>query len=77
MKTNPNDLATGVGYTEIYPQQYGLIGLTKRELFSAMAMQGLCASSVDAWPAGETLAIKALKCADALIAELNKEVKDV
>ena len=46
-------------------------GITKRELFAAMAMQGLLASSVDGlWPA---FAESAVRAADALLAELSRE----
>ncbi|GAB6121106.1 hypothetical protein [Dysgonomonas termitidis] len=46
-------------------------GLTKRELFAAMAMQGILADPEvsDAIKASSF----AVKCADALINELNKE----
>lgn len=43
-------------------------GLTKRELFAAMAMQGL---ATDEFPEG--CATSAVKYADALLAELAKE----
>lgn len=46
------------------------IGLTKRELFAAMAMQGLITSDQD-WLADE-VAIKAAGVSDALLAELSK-----
>lgn len=45
--------------------------LTKRELFAAMAMQGLLASPVEATV--QSFAEASVKTADALIAELNKE----
>lgn len=47
------------------------LGLTKREQFAMAAMQGLLSSSVD----GQSLrgmAMVAIKCADALLAELDK-----
>lgn len=47
-------------------------GLTKRELFAAMAMQGLLTSGVDK-NAAHINAIYAVQHADALITELNKE----
>lgn len=50
-------------------------GLTKRELFAAMAMQGICADP-EAHKDEQTapgIAIGAVKCADALLAELAKE----
>lgn len=55
--------------------QLGLLrqGLTRRELFAAMAMQGLCANS------GfnrKTIEEESIDCADALIAELAKEPDD-
>lgn len=48
-------------------------GLTKRELFAAMAMQGLLASwgNHDVTDSGD-LASDAVRAADALIAELSK-----
>lgn len=48
-----------------------LFALTKRELFAAMAMQGVCANPIhDA--ASDTIAAAAVLLADALIAELEK-----
>jgi hypothetical protein len=47
------------------------LGLTKRELFAAMMMQGLMASDMDGlWP---TFAHGAVQAADALLAELAKD----
>jgi hypothetical protein len=48
-------------------------GLTKREYFSAMAMQGILAKAV---LVHDSIAELAVKNADALIEELNKESKD-
>ncbi|WP_369913928.1 hypothetical protein AB8810_12940 [Xanthomonas sp. NCPPB 3005] len=48
-------------------------GLTKRELFSAMAMQGLSASDRYADSPSELIARYAVAQADALLAELAKE----
>lgn len=46
-------------------------GVTKRELFAAMMMQGLMASDMDGlWP---TFAHGAVQAADALLAELEKD----
>lgn len=53
---------------------YESSGLTKRELFAAMAMQGLLTSGVDK-NAAHINAIYAVQHADALINELNKEEK--
>lgn len=47
-------------------------GLTKRELFAAMAMQGMLANGVDRH-AAHTNAIYAVQHADALINELNNK----
>ena len=49
-------------------------GLTKRELFAAMAMQGYCSNS-EFIINPTAAAITAIQTADALIAELNKEVQ--
>ncbi len=52
-------------YAEPYP------GLTRRELFAAMAMQGML-SSPNPYVRGDELAQTALYYTDALIAELDK-----
>ncbi len=52
-------------------QEYGL---TKREYFAAMAMQGFLSScSSESVPDAEMIAIESVKYADALINELNKK----
>ena len=64
--TNPNDpVKQPVWFCE---------GLSKREYFAAMAMQGLLAHplKVDAVPAEPMIAAMARLMADTLIAELNK-----
>lgn len=67
------------GNQPIYPSQnWAQKGLTKREYFAAMAMQGLIANSrLDAEKAvsigtANTIAWDAVKCADALLSELDK-----
>ena len=50
-------------------------GLTKRELFAAMAMEGLLAGS-ERWISFEKRAHTAVTCADALLAELAKPRED-
>lgn len=81
MKTNPNDAAypltfdneTLEGLADAYKsndKNLEVGGLTKREYFAAMAMQGL---SVDWTRENEKIAVHAVLIADALIAELNKE----
>jgi hypothetical protein len=70
--TNPNDLAYPIGNDEGYPVYPGL---TKREFFAAMAMQGYLASyaGLSSSPFVEHIASKATQFADALIEELNKK----
>lgn len=70
MNTNPNDLAFPVGSGDMRDP----CGLTKREYFAGLAMQGLLAS----WPENGRLnpdktAEHATLFSDALIAALNKE----
>ena len=48
---------------------YGGTGLTKREYFAAIALQGMIASEMNG-SYGE-FARRSIECADALIAELN------
>jgi hypothetical protein len=59
-------------------KEYGEVaiqkGLTKRELFAAMAMQGYCGNAEFIINPTAT-AITAVQTADALIAELNKGVQ--
>jgi len=51
-------------------------GLTKREYFAAMAMQGLLASCANRVSDPYTLAPDATACADAIIAALSKGAAD-
>lgn len=50
----------------------GCAGLTKRELFAALAMQGLSASEAYAEQPANWIASVAVERADALLAELEK-----
>lgn len=52
-----------------YPRTYSYGGLTKRELFAAMAMQGACADPN--CNDENKITTFALKCADRLIEKLN------
>ena len=52
---------------------YNYYGLTKRELFAALAMQGMLGCALDRGAADDSIADKAVKIADALINELNKQ----
>lgn len=56
---------------EVTPSPMDAVGLTKRELFAAMAMQGILS---DPYQGGspETVATKAVAQADALIEALNE-----
>ncbi len=68
MTTNPNDQA--------FPVTNGTVilnGCTKREIFAIIAMVML--SNFATSRNEETIALVAIKYADALIAELNKEPK--
>lgn len=47
-------------------------GLTKREYFAAMAINGYISAGNQGMPEPETLADYAVKAADALIEQLNK-----
>ncbi len=68
------------GKMPMFPISHGaltFVGLTKREVFAAMAMSGWLASFAPDATAGEQgVAIFAVKCADALLAELAKEKKE-
>ena len=48
-------------------------GLTKREYFASMAMQGLLSNPNDHSLSQKAIAISSVEMADALIKELNKE----
>lgn len=67
MKSNPDQT--------VYPKTHGQTGgLTKRELFAAMAMQGMVNNSkvcINEQVAGN-YAMQAVTAADQLIEELNK-----
>lgn len=71
--TNANDLIDSFIHSEAYEGNYK--GLTKREYFSAMAMQGLIAHgyNVHEYKDAATYAVNA---ADALITALNKTTNE-
>lgn len=48
------------------------IGLTKREYFAGLAIQGFIAAGGNGMPPAENLAAYATRAADALLAELEK-----
>jgi len=69
--TNPNDPAFASA-AKVLSGISEYQGLTKREYFAATAMQGICCShAFGLYP--HEYANLAVKLADALIAELNKE----
>lgn len=81
--TNPDDLAFDTvarmpgAKEDALDSGYRFYGLTKRELFAAMAMEGLL-SQVGGWSESNypgTVARRSRECADALIAALNEEKK--
>lgn len=74
MKTENVFPTTQENYTTqkgTYNPEYMSSGLTKRELFAAMAMQGIMADPNVENPI--SAASLAVQCADALINELNKQ----
>lgn len=83
MKTEPNDLVHAYGYANEQSHFDSQGGLTKREHFAAMAMQGLLSNPE--WMqiyegqkyifASEIVAQTSLNMADALIEQLNKTEK--
>lgn len=85
MSTNPNDpispcLFQRIGDNEVRPNKPGdakewnipMGGLTIRQYFSAMAMSGYMAYEFAQHMNAQDVAEYAVKCADALIDELNK-----
>lgn len=75
MSTDGSDSVTGMQATQY---SNGTPGLTKREYFAVMAMQGICARGMYERPSFEDASIllianSAVSLSNALIAELNKE----
>lgn len=70
MKTNPNDPSFSIDLELKDYQKFQMYGLTKREYFAAMAIQGM-AYELDYDE--EVYAKNAVKLADALIEALNKD----
>lgn len=88
MKTNPNDpihpsvdetTTRLIGNNDSVTEFMGANGLTKREYFAAMAMQGMLSNSYNdgasqplSTASHDQIAQMAVSIADALIAEMNK-----
>lgn len=84
MKTEPNDAAYGKNGESSYSDyskkhSFENVGLTKREYFAAIAMQGLLSTNGSYFPdsqnTGDLTATASVKYADALIEALNKDKK--
>jgi hypothetical protein len=73
METKPNSLIHSFDGTEA--KNYG--GLTKREYFAAMAMQGLLSSESGWKEPFDRIAAMAVSQGDLLIIELNKPTKEL
>lgn len=74
LKTKPNDPIEFVAQSTV---AHGFaMGLTKREYFASLAMQGICAGSDFYLQEIEEHSKVSVKCADALILELNKEKQE-
>lgn len=69
MKTEPNESSSGYGYANQHIIRSEK-GLTKREHFAAIAMQGILSSKLQISP--ELVTDYAVEYADALIEALNK-----
>lgn len=85
--TNGNDYITPIILGESLPNGEQNNRLTKRELFAAMAMQGLLANTVLFQSAKsndlttddlmDMISLDATHAADALISQLNQETKEL
>lgn len=73
--TNPNDgaFSKAAFYNENTGLEQSQDGLTKREYFAALAMQGLLANNIYT-NVPTTVSTNAIEHADALIAKLNEPV---
>ena len=73
--TKPNDGGPAFptqNEAQIGPTTWHFTGLTKRELFAAMAMQGLCSNSRYGDFGVRGIQVESVEIADALLAELEK-----
>ena len=69
MKTQPNESATGYGFANQHIKHCEN-GLTKREYFAALAMQGILSGKIQI--NSMFVADYSVECADELIEALNK-----
>lgn len=70
--TNPNDPSQPTIENGINGEVTQGFGLTKREYFAALALQGLSANSFHKNLSPDSVAKWSVKCADSLINELNQ-----
>lgn len=68
--TKPNESTSGYGYATTY-SSYERVGLTKREYFAALAMQGILSGKIQI--DSIFVADYSVECADELIEALNKK----
>lgn len=76
-KTNPNEAITAIVETSSSPygdsrMECSSVGLTKREYFAAMAMQGICSNTNNRFLPREVAEVS-VRIADELIKTLNNE----
>ena len=69
-KTLPNDYVNSMVLNDATNEYYG--GLTKREYFAAMTMQGIVSNSKNHLITFDDITGQSVKLADLLIKELNK-----
>ncbi len=71
--TNGSEPAFAQVGTDLFSKPFLFGGLTKRELFAAMALQGVMSADLQDQLTYQQCSAQAVKAADALIEELNKE----
>jgi hypothetical protein len=74
MENGKQPISATLTYNEVSGQPNGhLLGLTKREYFAGLAMQGIMANQNLTSTENDTIAKWSVEIADALLAELEKE----
>lgn len=71
MKTHSNEPINSIPDLNNHPSDW--YGLTKREYFAAMAMQGIISNPNNHYVTSYSIAERAVQIADALIEQLNKQ----